>query len=178
VGPRRQLEYACRVADLWGPGVVAGRHTVPRRLCHTWRPPVGLVPLPIWAVATLSLSWPGSSGLGPSARSEIKVDPRAPAANPWTQYLQSFAAIVVNARRDLVPAATVATRLHRRSGVHVWLGSTQEGIWFMGRDRGGTVTGGARRYSEFLVGAFFPRRNQVLPWIVPLARWLVVRSRA
>jgi hypothetical protein len=34
VGPRRQLEYACRVVDLWGPRAVAGRHAVPRRLCH------------------------------------------------------------------------------------------------------------------------------------------------
>jgi hypothetical protein len=33
-GPHRQPQYMCRVADLWGPGAVAGRHAFPRRLCR------------------------------------------------------------------------------------------------------------------------------------------------
>jgi hypothetical protein len=33
-GPRRQPQYACRIADLWGPGAVVGHHAVPRRLCR------------------------------------------------------------------------------------------------------------------------------------------------
>jgi hypothetical protein len=89
-------------------------------VAYAWGPPVRLVPLPRRAVAILSLSWPGSSRLGPIHVLGDKIDPRAPAANPWTQYLQAFAAIVVNARRrDLVCAAVVAACLHRRSGVHV-----------------------------------------------------------